>query len=122
MKGYYFITDRIKRRRIDERCQKAVAAGVRIIQYRNKQRPRERSMTRPFASSLSAPGTSTRLIINDRVDIALAVDADGVHIGQEDMPYHEARRLLGKDKIIGVTVHTLEEAITPRRRAQTTWA
>lgn len=51
------------------------------------------------------------LIINDRVDVALAVDADGVHIGQSDMPYDVARRLLGPDKIIGLSVETMEEVI-----------
>ena len=50
------------------------------------------------------------LIINDRVDIALAVDADGVHVGQSDIPAAEARRLLGPDKIIGVSARTVEQA------------
>ena len=49
------------------------------------------------------------LIINDRVDVALAVDADGVHIGQSDMPYADARRLLGHDKIIGLSVENFED-------------
>jgi thiamine-phosphate pyrophosphorylase len=49
-------------------------------------------------------------LINDRVDIALAMDADGVHIGTDDMPYEIARRLLGKKKMIGLTVHNIEEA------------
>ena len=49
-------------------------------------------------------------IVNDRIDVALAVDADGVHIGQEDMPFTIARRLLGPDKIIGLTVHNVGEA------------
>ena len=51
------------------------------------------------------------LIINDRVDVALAVDADGVHIGQSDMPYDIARRLLGPDKIIGLSVETMDEVL-----------
>lgn len=51
------------------------------------------------------------LIINDRVDIALAVDADGVHIGQSDLPLHEARKILGNERIIGVTAPTLPLAI-----------
>jgi len=54
---------------------------------------------------------NTLFLINDRVDVALAVDADGVHLGKEDMPYNTARRLLGKQRIIGLTVHNLEEAI-----------
>ena len=51
------------------------------------------------------------LIINDRVDVALAVDADGVHIGQSDMPYATARKLLGSDKIIGLSVETMDEVV-----------
>ena len=51
------------------------------------------------------------LIINDRVDVALAVDADGVHIGQSDMPYETARRLLGPDKIIGLSVENMDDLI-----------
>jgi thiamine-phosphate pyrophosphorylase len=50
------------------------------------------------------------LIINDRVDIALAVDADGLHIGQSDLPYSVARKLLGKDKIIGLSIENLQQA------------
>jgi thiamine-phosphate pyrophosphorylase len=53
---------------------------------------------------------TTLFVVNDRIDIALAIDADGVHIGQDDMPYEAVRRLLGKDRIIGVTVHTPAEA------------
>lgn len=49
-------------------------------------------------------------IINDRVDVALALDADGVHLGQEDMPINLARRILGPDKIIGLSTHSLEQA------------
>jgi thiamine-phosphate pyrophosphorylase len=54
---------------------------------------------------------SVPLIINDRLDIALACDADGLHIGQSDMPYDVARRLLGKDKIIGLSVESVQDAI-----------
>ncbi len=53
----------------------------------------------------------TLFLVNDRVDLALEVGADGVHLGQEDLPCHEARKLLGPDKIIGVTVHTVAEAL-----------
>ena len=50
-------------------------------------------------------------LVNDRVDVALAVDADGVHIGQDDMPFALARKLLGDEKIIGLTVHNGEESL-----------
>ena len=50
-------------------------------------------------------------IVNDYIDIALAVGADGVHLGQEDMPVHEARKLMGRKKIIGISTHNLRQAI-----------
>ncbi len=54
-------------------------------------------------------------IVNDRVDIALTVDADGVHLGQDDLPVKEARRLLGSDKIIGCSTHNLREALEAKK-------
>ena len=51
----------------------------------------------------------SRLIINDRVEVAVAVDADGVHVGKEDMPVREARRMMGEGKIVGGTANTVED-------------
>jgi thiamine-phosphate pyrophosphorylase len=87
----------------------AVHAGVSVIQYRDKG-----SSTRAMykeALELKKLALSSLFLVNDRLDIALAIGADGVHIGQEDMPYEAARRLLGKGPVIGVTVHSLEEAL-----------
>jgi thiamine-phosphate pyrophosphorylase len=53
-------------------------------------------------------------IVNDRVDVALLANADGVHLGQEDLPVKEARRLLGAGKLIGLSTHTLEEALAAK--------
>lgn len=110
MRGYYFITDAglsIAGNLADVRA--AAAAGVTVVQYRNKS-----NITRDMyeeALLLKSACGGAKFIINDRIDIALAVDADGVHIGQDDMPYERARRLLGPGKIIGVTVHDLDEAL-----------
>ena len=110
MRGYYFITDTALSRAGNEndvRC--AVAAGVQVIQYRSKE-----ATTRELcveAAALRGLCGGATFLVNDRVDVALAVGADGVHLGQDDMPLHTARRLLGRDRIIGVTVHTLGEAI-----------
>jgi|Deesub1362B_J571_1020462.scaffolds.fasta_scaffold00006_186 thiamine-phosphate pyrophosphorylase len=88
----------------------AVAAGISSIQLRVKS-----SSTRHFfelatqlASLLRA--SNTPFIINDRVDIALACRADGVHLGQEDLPLAAAREILGPRRIIGISVNTVEEA------------
>lgn len=116
MKGYYFITDSsFSVAGIMSDAEMAVAAGVKIIQYRNKTAETRTLYHEAMLMKKICAGNS-RFIINDRIDIALAVDADGVHIGQEDMPYHEARRLLGKDKIIGVTVHNTDEAVQAEQR------
>lgn len=85
-------------------------AGIRWVQYREKSKTRKemffdalklREMTKRFDACF---------IVNDYADIALAVDADGVHLGQKDLPLKEARRIMG-NKIIGVSTHSLHEAI-----------
>ncbi len=58
-----------------------------------------------------ARNAQARFIVNDHADIAAAVDADGVHLGQDDLPVEFARRLLGKDKLIGISTHSLEQAV-----------
>ncbi|MEN6476202.1 MAG: thiamine phosphate synthase [Syntrophaceae bacterium] len=111
MKGYYLITDEnLSAAGIVHDAGQAIAERVRLIQYRNKSAATRILFEEALELKRMCAGSSTRLIINDRVDIALAVDADGVHIGQDDLPYDETRRLLGKDKLIGITVHTLQEA------------
>ena len=113
MKGYYFITDCLLSRAGNAADVKAaVAAGVEAIQYRNKC-ARSKTLYEE-ALSLKKLCRGAQFIVNDRVDIALAVDAAGVHLGQEDMPPGAARRLLGTRRIIGVTVHDEAQA----RRAQ----
>jgi thiamine-phosphate pyrophosphorylase len=87
----------------------AVACGVSVVQYRNKN-AKTREMYEE-AVRLREICRDTLFLINDRVDIALAVNADGVHLGQSDMPCGAARRLLGEEKIIGITVHNLAEAV-----------
>lgn len=89
--------------------QEAVRGGVTMVQLREKE-----ASTREFVATASrlkcALATSAvPLIINDRIDVALAVDADGVHIGQSDMPYDIARQLLGPDKIIGLSVESIDD-------------
>lgn len=93
----------------EDMTTRALEAGVRWIQYRDKERSRRliyeesvklRRITRAFRAVL---------IVNDHADIAYAVDADGVHLGQDDLPLSEARKIM-KRKIIGVSTHSLEQA------------
>jgi len=88
----------------------AVAGGATIIQMRTKKRDTREFLELVIKATELLRNSKVPLIINDRVDIALACDADGVHLGQTDMPLPYARRLLGKKKIIGISVSTLDEA------------
>lgn len=111
MRGIYLVTDQSasKGKRLESIVSDAVKAGVTCIQLREKNLD-----TRPFfekAKTLKAllKNTNIPLIINDRIDIALASGADGVHIGQTDMPYDQARKLMGNTAIIGLSVETWED-------------
>jgi thiamine-phosphate pyrophosphorylase len=89
----------------------AIRGGVTVVQYRSKGNIKT---TKEMYEELLALRELTKkygipLIVNDRVDLALAVDADGVHIGQDDLPPSVVRKILGEDKIIGISTHSLEE-------------
>jgi thiamine-phosphate pyrophosphorylase len=110
VKGYYFITDSgLSRAGNISDVAQAESCGVRVVQYRNKN-GETREMYRE-AQRLREICRNAAFLINDRIDIALAVNADGVHLGQSDMPYAAARKMLGPEKIIGITVHNLAEAV-----------
>lgn len=108
---FYLVTDSgLSKKGTLSDVKKAVEAGCKIIQYREKNKSTkgmidEASEIRRICSDRAI------FLVNDRVDVALAVDADGVHIGQDDMPIETARKLLGPDKIIGLTVHNVDEAV-----------
>ena len=107
----YLVTDRPLSlgRDIEEIVREAVEGGVTMVQLREKECPTGEfvALAKRLKALLAPLGVP--LIINDRVDVALAVDADGVHIGQSDMPYEVARRLLGKEKIIGLSVENFSD-------------
>ena len=109
----YLVTDRMLSRERDMAwiVREAVAGGVTMVQLREKECSTAEfvALARELKTALQPLGIP--LIINDRIDVALAVDADGVHIGQSDMPYETARALLGKEKIIGLSVETMEEVV-----------
>lgn len=87
----------------------AVKGGCTMVQLREKKADTRTFLSRAYEIKEVLKGTHVPLIINDRIDIALAADADGVHLGQSDMPVEVARKLLGKDKIIGWSVETMED-------------
>ena len=107
----YLVTDRDLSlgRSLEEVVREAVAGGVTMVQLREKDAATGEfiELGRRLKAVLKPLGIP--LIINDRVDVALAVDADGVHIGQSDMSYDDARRLLGPYKIIGLSVENFKD-------------
>lgn len=111
MKGIYLVTDQkaARGKPLEQVVSDAVKAGVSCVQLREKHTDTRQFLERAqqFLTILKPAGVP--LIINDRVDIAQAAGADGVHIGQSDMPYEDARKLLGPEAIIGLSVETWED-------------
>jgi thiamine-phosphate pyrophosphorylase len=112
VKGLYVITAEVPhlgRTHLDV-ARAAVSGGARVIQVREKNKVRDALSIAREIRRLTR-GTGVKFVVNDRVDIAQAADADGVHLGQGDTEISEARRMLGDDKIIGVSATCLDEAV-----------
>ncbi len=108
----YLITDRtISHLSLTEIARQAITAGVRIIQLREKNMSRRELYQEAVSLRAFTSRHRAVLIINDYADIALSVNADGLHLGQEDMPIKEARKILGINRIIGISTHSLKQAI-----------
>jgi thiamine-phosphate pyrophosphorylase len=113
MRGLYLVTDRglCGKKPLEEIVIRAVKGGVAYVQLREKEIStrffvEEATRIKKLLEPYKVP-----LIINDRVDVALACGAEGVHIGQEDMPYEIVRKLMGKKAIIGLSVETWEDVV-----------
>ncbi|GAF66267.1 thiamine phosphate pyrophosphorylase [Bacillus sp. TS-2] len=90
--------------------EQAILGGVDIIQLRDKTSSKMVVLEKAKRLKALTDQYHIPLIINDHIDIALAVDASGVHVGQDDLPLEEVRKIIGKNKIIGVSTHQLAEA------------
>lgn len=109
----YFITDstNYSEEEFLYRVERALMGGITLLQLREKDKS-----TREYMDLANKVHTLTMkynvpLIIDDRVDVALAIDAEGVHVGQSDMPVSMARKLMGDDKIVGATTKTVPQAL-----------
>ena len=96
-------------RSLEETIKEATAGGVGMIQLREKDLTDRELLERARQVRQWAFDAGALFIVNDRPDIARLVDADGVHLGQDDMPVKEARRIFGPDALIGVSTHTIEQ-------------
>jgi thiamine-phosphate pyrophosphorylase len=92
-------------------AEAAIAGGADVLQLRDKEASSARLYQEALQLRKLTRDAQVPFIVNDRLDIALAVDADGVHVGQSDLPASVVRRILGPGKIVGVSVATVEEAL-----------
>jgi len=103
------ITDTVIQKKYShaEIARMAIKGGADMIQFRDKQMSTSDLINTAYEIKKICSKSNVTFIINDRVDVTMIVDADGVHLGNDDIPVEEARKLLGKDKIIGKTYHKL---------------
>lgn len=110
--GLYFITDsKLTKKTVIDDVKAAIKGGVKIVQYREKSASTKQMVKEAEEIKKICLKNNVLFLVNDRIDVALAVDADGVHISEEeDMPYKYARKLLG-NKIIGLSAHSVQQAL-----------
>jgi thiamine-phosphate pyrophosphorylase len=108
----YAILDpaRCRGRPLGDMARAAAIGGATLMQYRDKTASTRAMILRAIEIRAALAGSGVPLLINDRVDVALAVGANGVHVGQDDMAAHDARRLLGEGAIIGLTIKNARQA------------
>lgn len=101
--------------KIGKTAQAIIDGGAKILQLRAKKLSSGEFLEAARIIRKITKDKGAIFIVNDRVDIALLTDADGVHLGQDDLPVKEARRLLGNNKIIGYSTHNLREALESKK-------
>lgn len=113
----YAVTDRtwLRGRTLKSQVEEAILGGATIVQLREKQLDRAAFLQEAREICALCRAYGVPFIVNDDVELALIVGADGVHVGQDDMAAEKARALLGKDKILGVSAHNVEEAVAAVR-------
>ena len=113
----YAVTDRtwVKDTTLMDQVKEALEGGITFLQLREKHLSKEEFIKEAREMKELSKEYKVPFVINDNIEVALAVDADGVHIGQDDMSVEEARKLLGEDKIIGVSAHNVNEAMKAQK-------
>ncbi len=113
----YAVTDRawLGDATLEEQVEEAIQGGVTFLQLREKDLPCGEFVKLAGEIKKIAGRAGIPFVINDALEVALACDADGVHVGQGDMPASEVRRRMGEDKILGVSVQTVEQAVLAER-------
>jgi thiamine-phosphate pyrophosphorylase len=111
LSGLYIILDPsvCPARSLVEVLTAAAEAGASLFQYRNKTAPMKEAYVEALALRQAAARAGVLFIVNDRCDLAMAVDADGVHLGQGDLPLNLARKVMGPNKLIGISTHNPDQ-------------
>lgn len=114
----YAITDRswLRGSTVYEQCEEALKGGATIIQLREKELDDESFLEEAVEIKKLCEKYNVPFLINDNVDIALKMDADGVHVGQSDMEAGNVRELIGPNRILGVSAQTVEQALKAEER------
>lgn len=109
----YAVTDRtwLNGRTLKEQVEEALRGGVTMVQLREKELPENEFEKEAFEIKELCRKYNVPFIINDNVNLAVKINADGVHVGQSDMKALDVRKILGPDKIIGVTAKTVDQAV-----------
>jgi thiamine-phosphate pyrophosphorylase len=114
--GLCFITDhKASSLPFEDVTRKVLKSGVQWVQYRDKENSRRQIYENSVMLRQITKESRAVLTINDYADIALAANAEGVHLGQDDLPAKEARKIMGGDKIIGISTHSPEQAVAAER-------
>jgi thiamine-phosphate pyrophosphorylase len=114
--GLCFITDRkVSGLSYEDMTRKVLRKGVRWIQFREKEISRRKIYQNAIRLRRLTKDYDAIFIINDFPDIAMCTGADGVHLGQDDLPLKEARKIMGSDRVIGISTHCLEQAAEAER-------
>lgn len=109
----YLVSDRswLNGRLLEDAVEQAILGGVTIVQLREKKLTDEEFIAQALKIKAVCHKYQIPFIINDNVKVALAVDSDGIHIGQDDLPVKTVRQMIGPNKILGVSAHNLTEAL-----------
>lgn len=117
----YLVTDRhwLANRNLEDDVEKAIFGGVTMVQLREKNIDNDSFIELAKKVKQVCNKYKVPFIINDNLEVALAVDSDGIHIGQDDLPASLVRQKIGPDKILGVSAHNLDEAIAAKKAGAT---
>ncbi len=113
----YLVTDRswLGNKQLEQQVEESIQAGATFVQLREKELDQEQCIEEAKRIKAVTDRYQVPFVINDNVAVALAVGADGVHVGQSDVTASEVRRLIGANKILGVSAQTVEQALRAQR-------